>query len=62
MKHFIIFLCINMSIYDSPYVYMKGLLVGNIVLTCIEKPPLWVFQFTVIIIQKTYWKFSWVYM
>lgn len=51
-----------MSIYDSPYIYMKGLLVGNIVLTRIEKPPLWVFQFTIITIQKTYWKFSWVYM
>lgn len=62
MKHFIIFLCINMSICDSPHIYMKGLLVGNIVLICIEKPPLWVFQFAIIIIQKTYWKFSWVYM
>lgn len=53
MKHFIIFLCINMSICDSSYTYMKGLLVGNIVLTRIEKPPLWVFQFTIITIQKT---------
>lgn len=41
------------SLCDSPYISVKGLLIGNTFSYLLKKPPLWIFQFLIIYPEYT---------